>query len=69
MAYREYRFQKLKGYPKELDNLGLTPVYFPRQDGLIEHYALLDAKESEIFCTGDLISLVKEADKRIQQDK
>jgi hypothetical protein len=69
MAYGEYTYQKMKNYPKELDEMGITPVFFPRQDGLLEHYALLDKDEEKIFSSFDLSDLVTEADKMIKDNK
>lgn len=69
MAYGEYTFQKMKNYPKELDVMGIIPVFFPRQDGLIEHYALLDKDETEIFSSFDLSDVVTQANKRIEEYK
>ena len=69
MGYGEYDYSILKNYPKELDDIGLTPIHVPKQDGYKEHYALLDNDKSEVFCTNSLSSLVNEADERIQKNK
>lgn len=69
MAYGEYTYQEMKNYPNELKLMGIKPVYFPRQDGLLEHYALLDKDEEKIFSSFDLSDVVEEANKRIEEYK
>ena len=59
----------MKNYPNELKIMGITPVFFPRQDGLLEHYALLNKDETEIFSTFELSGLVAEANKMIEENK
>ena len=56
----------MKTYPKKLDGFGLTPVFVPRQEGYLEHYALLSKDGSESVVCGDLDSLVEVAEDRIK---
>jgi len=68
MAYGQFHYQEIKRAPEFLNDLGLKPVFIPRQDGCIEYYAFLNIKEdSEVFCCENLGQLVKEAEKRLAQ--
>ena len=60
------KFEQIINAPPKLLEMGLRPVYVPRQDGYREHYAFLDKDDSEIFCCSDLQGLVEEGNKRMQ---
>ncbi|MBT3404693.1 hypothetical protein HN832_02830 [archaeon] len=65
MDYREFEYEKLLGAPDFVrDDLGLQPVFIPRQDGSMEHYAFLDQDDSEVFNCSGLRQLVEEAERR-----
>ena len=68
MSYGEFKYQIMKDYPEELNALGLTPVFVPKQDGYLPHYALLDKDQSEVYA-GDLVGLVGESTRRIEEHK
>jgi len=69
MTYGKYHHLDVKAAPKFLGKLGIKPVYFPRQDGVLEHYAFLSKDGSVIFTCVDLEQLVKEADKMHKESK
>jgi hypothetical protein len=69
MAYGEYTYQEMKNYPNELKLMGIKPVFFPRQDGLLAHYALLDKDEEKIFYSFELSDIVTQANKMIEEYK
>ena len=63
MAYRVYDYKEIKNAPEYLKKLEIKPVFCPRQDGCLEHYAFLNKEGAEIFVCGNLGQLVKEAEK------
>ena len=64
MNYGDFEYREIKGAPKFLKKLGIKPVFIPRQDGYLEHYAFLDQEGAEVFACGDLVQLAEEANKR-----
>ena len=67
MTYEKFHYEEVKGAPEYLRELGIKPVFIPRQDGYLKHYAFLDKNESEVFACGELNQLVKEADRRLKK--
>ena len=49
MSYGEVKYQPMRDYPEELNILGLTLVFVPKQDGCFPHYALLNNKNKSEF--------------------
>ncbi len=62
--YGDFEYHEIKNAPAFLKDLGIKPVFAPRQDGYLEHYAFLDKEGAEVFACGDLVQLVEEAKKR-----
>ena len=69
MAYGKPIFQEMKRVPDALREIGIRPVFVPRQDGYREHYAFIDDSGAEIYVCSHLDQLVTEGDKRIRNSQ
>ncbi|MBT4166100.1 hypothetical protein HOE04_03620 [archaeon] len=64
----KFRYEEMKNAPEALRELGIKPVFVPRQDGYREHYAFLGIEsDSEVYSCGDLMQLVGEGERRISE--
>lgn len=62
MSYGKFHYEEIKNAPTYLKDLGIKPVFVPRQDGYREHYAFLDNNEATVYACSELSDLVKEGE-------
>lgn len=62
--YGDFEYKEIKNVPVFLKDLGIKPVFVPRQDGYLEHYAFLDEKGAEVFVCNNMVQLTEEAEER-----